>query len=97
MLARAVDSCDSGPDNWLTVGALGGVSLPSFWFGLVLMWVFAGIFGWLRASGTGPATRLEHGIADMIPYFVLGDGLRDAFDPRQPTICWATPARESAG
>ena len=61
----------SGLDNWLTVAALGGVSLPSFWFGLVLMWVFAGILGWLPASGTGPTTKLEYGTADMIPYFVL--------------------------
>ena len=26
-------------DNWLSVAALGGISLPGFWFGLVLMWV----------------------------------------------------------
>jgi peptide/nickel transport system permease protein len=58
-------------DNWLSVAALGGVSLPGFWFGLVLMWVFAGILRVLPASGTGPATRLSYTALDMVPYFVM--------------------------
>lgn len=58
-------------DNCLTVAALGGLSLPSFWFALVLMWVFAGLLRWLPASGTGPTTKLEYGALDMVPYFVL--------------------------
>jgi len=58
-------------DNWLSVGALGGLSLPSFWFGLVLMWVFAGILRVLPASGTGPATSLSYTALDMVPYFVM--------------------------
>jgi peptide/nickel transport system permease protein len=58
-------------DNWLSIAALGGSSLPGFWFGLVLMWVFAGILRILPASGTGPATSLHYTALDMVPYFVM--------------------------
>ena len=44
-------------DNWLSIAALGGSSLPGFWFGLVLMWVFAGAA--LLAAGW------------WLPYFVM--------------------------
>ena len=33
--------------------ALLGQSVPSFWLGLMLMWVFAVLLGWLPASGNG--------------------------------------------
>jgi peptide/nickel transport system permease protein len=33
--------------------ALIGQSMPSFWLGIVLIWIFAVILGWLPASGTG--------------------------------------------
>jgi len=58
-------------DNWLSIAALGGISLPGFWFGLVLMWVFAGILHILPASGAGPAMSLHYTALDMVPYFVL--------------------------
>lgn len=58
-------------DNWLTVAALGGLSLPGFWFALVLVWMFAGILQVLPASGTAPSTALDYGVVDMLPYFVL--------------------------
>ncbi len=58
-------------DNWLSVWRLGGVSLPGFWFGLVLMWVFAGVLRVLPATGTGPATSLSYTALDMVPYFVM--------------------------
>ena len=46
--------------------ALLGQSLSSFWLGIVLMWVFAVLFGWLPTSGRG-------GIAHMImPAIALG-------------------------
>jgi peptide/nickel transport system permease protein len=48
-------------DDWLTVAALTGLSLPSFWLALILMYVFAGLLRVLPASG----------IADMLPHFVL--------------------------
>jgi peptide/nickel transport system permease protein len=58
-------------DNWLSVAALGGISLPGFWLGLVLMWVFAGVLRVLPASGTGPATAVSYTALDMVPYFVM--------------------------
>ena len=43
-----------------------GQSLPSFWLGIVMMWVFAVLLGWLPTSGRG-------GIAHMImPAITLG-------------------------
>jgi peptide/nickel transport system permease protein len=35
------------------VVALVGQSMPSFWLGIVLIWIFAVMLGWLPASGTG--------------------------------------------
>ena len=40
------------------VVALLGQSLPSFWLGIILMWVFAVILGWLPTSGRGGISRL---------------------------------------
>jgi peptide/nickel transport system permease protein len=61
-----------GPlDNWLTLATLSGLSLPGFWFGLMLMWVCAGRLGILPATGIGPATRLDYTVLDMMPYFVM--------------------------
>ena len=46
--------------------ALLGQSLPSFWLGIVLMWIFAVYLGWLPTSGRG-------GISHMIlPGIALG-------------------------
>jgi peptide/nickel transport system permease protein len=58
-------------DNWLTVAALGGVSVPNFWFALVLMYLFAGVWQLLPVSGIGPTTKLTYTVLDMVPYFVL--------------------------
>ena len=46
--------------------ALLGQSLPSFWLGIVLMWVFAVLLGWLPTSGRG---GLDHMI---MPAITLG-------------------------
>ena len=35
--------------------ALLGQSLPSFWLGIVLMWIFAVTLGWLPTSGVVPS------------------------------------------
>ncbi len=58
-------------DNWLSVGGLWGISLPSFWVALILMYVFAGLLQVLPASGVRPTDRLHSTPLDMIPYFVL--------------------------
>lgn len=43
----------SSIDAVASVIALLGQSLPAFWLGLVLMWVFAVTFGWFPTSGYG--------------------------------------------
>jgi peptide/nickel transport system permease protein len=44
---------DTGIDYIGKIVALLGQSLPSFWLGLMLMWVFAVMLGWLPTSGRG--------------------------------------------
>jgi peptide/nickel transport system permease protein len=57
---------DTGIDYAGKVIALLGQSLPSFWLGIVLMWIFAVVLGWLPSSGRG-------GIQHMIlPAVALG-------------------------
>lgn len=46
--------------------ALIGQSMPSFWLGIVLIWIFAVTLGWLPASGTG---GIQHFI---LPALALG-------------------------
>jgi peptide/nickel transport system permease protein len=57
-------------DTLLDVGgkviALVGQSMPSFWLGIVLIWVFAVMLGWLPSSGRG---GLQHYI---LPAVALG-------------------------
>ena len=40
-----------GFDRVATIAAVAGISLPVFWFGLVLQLVFANALGWLPSSG----------------------------------------------
>ena len=40
-----------GVDRFTTLGTVAGISLPVFWFGLVLQLVFANALGWLPSSG----------------------------------------------
>jgi len=58
-------------DHWLSIGVLGGISMPSFWLGLLLMYTFAGALHALPPSGVRPVTRLDPTLLDMIPYFVM--------------------------
>ena len=58
-------------DHWLSIGVLGGISLPSFWLALLLMYTFAGVLHVLPASGVRPAIQLDPTLVDMVPYFVL--------------------------
>jgi len=46
-------------DRVLTGGSLLGISLPSFWVGLMLMLLFAVVLGWLPTSGIGAGSKLE--------------------------------------
>jgi peptide/nickel transport system permease protein len=61
--------------EWLTnMSALLGLSVPSFWLGIMLILVFAIILGWLPASGyvsplEDPIGNLQH---MLLPALVLG-------------------------
>jgi peptide/nickel transport system permease protein len=58
-------------DHWLSIGVLGGVSVPSFGLALLLIFTFAGMLEVLPVSGVRPVTRLDATLLDMAPYFVL--------------------------
>lgn len=56
-------------DNVVMVTALLGTSLPSFWFGLMLMWLFAVKWRVLPSSGAGTLAHL------VLPALTLGIGI----------------------
>ena len=64
---RAVDQCVTG-------FAMLGASVPSFWFGLVLMQIFAVSLGWFPVSGYGePGASLAARLHCLVlPAVVLG-------------------------
>lgn len=56
-------------DNLLMVLAVVGVSMPSFWMGLLMIFLFSLTLGWLPATGQGGLKRL------IMPAMVLGFGV----------------------
>jgi glutathione transport system permease protein len=63
-------------DKTAMFGAITGISMPSFWLGLLLMELFAVQLGWLPAGGSGsfkhailPAITLGSGVAAVIARF----------------------------
>lgn len=58
-----------GFDRVASAGAIAGISLPVFWFGLVLQLVFANALGWLPSSGR--ESFAGGGIADALAHLVL--------------------------
>jgi len=56
-------------------GALLGVSMPSFWFGIMLMLLFAQKLGWLPSTGRGDGTLVGALKALVLPALTLGAGL----------------------
>ena len=69
-------------DRFTSLLAVAGISLPVFWFGLLLQLVFAGALGWLPSSGSQAfdggdfADRLSHLI---LPATVLAAALSAAW------------------
>ena len=57
---------DTGIDYAGKVVALLGQSLPSFWLGIVLMWIFAVMLGWLPTSGRSGLSSI------ILPAIALG-------------------------
>jgi peptide/nickel transport system permease protein len=58
-------------DHGVTVFSLLGISLPAFWFALVLILVFTDRLRWLPASGLRPVGALGFAPADVVPYLVM--------------------------
>ena len=60
-------------DNFSMVAALIGVSMPNFWFGLVVVMIFSLGLGWLPSSGMGEG--FIEGLRSLIlPALTLGTG-----------------------
>ncbi len=57
---------DAFVDHGARIIALLGQSLPSFWLGIVLIWIFAVILGWLPTSGRGGVKHI------VLPAIALG-------------------------
>lgn len=54
----AAINVNSWMDTFFMLIAILGVSMPSFWFGLMMIFVFSLRLGWLPATGTGGVERL---------------------------------------
>ena len=62
-------------DNLSMGGALLGVSMPSFWFGIMLMLLFSLHLGWLPTGGRGDGTLAGSLKALILPAITLGTGM----------------------
>lgn len=62
-------------DSISMAGALVGVSMPSFWFGIMLMLFFSLKLGWLPTGGQGDGTFVGGTKALILPALTLGAGL----------------------
>lgn len=69
VVVGVLSSVRTGFDRIATIGAVAGISLPVFWFGLVLQLVFANRLGWLPSSGR--SSFGDSGFADALLHLVL--------------------------
>lgn len=58
-------------DHGVTVFSLLGISLPGFWFALVLILVFTDRLGWLPASGIRSVSAVGYSPADIWPHVIM--------------------------
>jgi peptide/nickel transport system permease protein len=58
-------------DHSVTVFSLLGISLPGFWFALVLILIFTDQLGWLPASGIRPIGATGYTPAVLWPYVIM--------------------------
>jgi peptide/nickel transport system permease protein len=61
----------SWADNVAMVGSLVGMSLPSFWFGLVLIMFLSERLHLLPASGVRPLQASGYNLVQMFPYLIM--------------------------
>ncbi|MFN8523675.1 MAG: ABC transporter permease [Chloroflexota bacterium] len=59
---------DSRLDTFGTILAVSGLAIPSFWLGVLLIYLFALYLGWLPASGYAP---LSAGLTQNLTYLAL--------------------------
>ena len=69
MIVGLLASVRGGFDRIATIGAVAGISLPVFWFGLVLQLIFANMLGWLPSSGR--SSFAGGGLADSVLHLLL--------------------------
>jgi peptide/nickel transport system permease protein len=62
-------------DNFLMAGALFGVSIPNFWFGIMSILVFGLWLGWLPIAGRGDGPLFQRLQYLVLPAFTLAIGL----------------------
>jgi peptide/nickel transport system permease protein len=58
-------------DHGVTVFSLMGISLPGFWFALVLILVFTDRLRWLPASGIRPVGTVGFAPGEVLPYVIM--------------------------
>lgn len=62
-------------DHFVTLLAFIGVSIPNFWLGLMLMWLFGLALGWLPICGMGHAGVLDSLRHLILPAITLGTSM----------------------
>ncbi len=58
-------------DHGVTVFSLLGISLPGFWFALVLIFALTDRLGWLPASGIRPVDTSGYPLAEIWPHLIM--------------------------